>query len=531
MRICTKWLAFIAFLEIAYLIYSFRWSTLAVASLRTVENYKLLGQSVQFHDEGRRHVADSPAQALKLGIPIGSSTTAGWKALRNGSTADASVTRKPAVASSRQPSSGGVVDASVAGGAVGGFLDGVEYGGMGGHRGGDCAKFEGVDFPSDPDWGPGVRDKSGASIYGTGWAQQRLHQHQFPSSCDGKEYVEHGMFRSGIGSNIHISAAVLAHALNTGRIYVWPDDDIHNPWTLGKDKKSIVDCPSGKQTRSYECYFKPITSCKSDGKGPRFTGVAKERGKEKIKGADVVPTMFKALLKCSGYPKDYWRKWWRAQAAAFLVRLSPQTGQELATFRSAVLVGDAIDSGAGLSCGTVGTHVRHGDKYYEAPEYPFEDYWNIFQWLAGSPSADFLKRCPSSPQLVEPFRRFLPAIASKRLYVGTDDPKVQELAISTASGWSLTYMNVTRVQKRMQLMDLRALLGAKEAVMESLLNLHLLLEADALICTWTSNWCRLVDELRMTVAMKANHLSLEINKHCPRFNWVFGQGKGTPDFR
>merc|ERR1719277_1878157 len=57
-------------------------------------------------------------------------------------------------------------------------------------------------------------------------------------------------------------------------------------------------------------------------------------------------------------------------------------------------------------------------------------------------------------------------------------------------------------------MDLAKKMGPKQTVMESLLNMQLLLESDALVCTWTSNWCRLVDELRMTVAMKANRASI-----------------------
>ena len=88
--------------------------------------------------------------------------------------------------------------------------------------------------------------------------------------------------------------------------------------------------------------------------------------------------------------------------------------------------------------------------------------------------------------------------------------------------------------RRRPLMEVQKLLGARQMVMESLcgwpvqafnvvrtqhharLNLQLLMESDAFICTWTSNWygpdpffppricgsravrCRLVDEMRMT---------------------------------
>ena len=97
-------------------------------------------------------------------------------------------------------------------------------------------------------------------------------------------------------------------------------------------------------------------------------------------------------------------------------------------------------------------------------------------------------------------------------------------------GDRMIYMNVSRSDKRMPLMELGKKLGWKEIVLESLLNLQLLMESEGLICTWTSNWCRLVDEMRITVAAKVDDLSLEVNKHCPSFNWVHGGGRDTPDF-
>lgn len=203
--------------------------------------------------------------------------------------------------------------------------------------------------------------------------------------------------------------------------------------------------------------------------------------------------------------------------------------KELSAFREAVLVGE-------MQNGTIGTHVRHGDKYYEAKEYAYNDYQRIFEWIAGAHSPkgpqDIVKKCPEARNYLKPFQQFLPTFRDKHLYVGTDDPQVLQEAVGATKGaWSLVYMNVTRLEKRMPLMDLQKKLGPKQTVMESLLNLELLMESDGFVCTWTSNWCRLVDEMRMTVAMKADHLSFEVSKHCPSFNWVHGQGKPTPDFR
>eukprot|EP00930_Biecheleria_cincta_P096895 TRINITY_DN88668_c0_g1_i1.p1 TRINITY_DN88668_c0_g1~~TRINITY_DN88668_c0_g1_i1.p1 ORF type:complete len:499 (+),score=55.99 TRINITY_DN88668_c0_g1_i1:180-1676(+) len=246
--------------------------------------------------------------------------------------------------------------------------NGDHFGGTDSRNGGDCSVFENVELPLEADeWGSNIRPAKGVSIYGTGWAQRRLREHQFPLQCDGQSFVEHGMFRSGMGANMHISAAVLAHALNWGSIYVWPEDDSENPWTEGANKTSAIECPNGLQTRTYECYLKPISSCKSDGLGPKFIGMAKARGKKTLRGTEVIPDIFKPLLRCSGYPKDYWRKWWRAQATAFILRPNPAMHRALTEFRTKTLVNNVWP-------GTIGAHVRHGDKYYEATEYPFEDY-------------------------------------------------------------------------------------------------------------------------------------------------------------
>lgn len=397
---------------------------------------------------------------------------------------------------------------------------------MNSHKKGDCRKFENVDLPFDAEeWGSNIRPAKGASIYGTGWAQRRLREHQFPPNCDGQKFVEHGMFRSGMGANMHISAAVLAHALNWERIYVWPEDDTENPWTEGANKSSGAECPSGANVRTYECYLKPISWCKSDGLGPKFVGMAKARGKKTLRGTEVIPEIFKPLLQCSGYPKDYWRKWWRAQAAAFILRPNPAMQRALQEFRKTTLVNNVWR-------GTIGTHVRHGDKYYEATEYPFEDYLRVFNWIAGK-SDEVTKRCGGAAKLLAPFSAQLQDLrsSSASLYIGTDDPQVIQEAMAPSLDWKVAFMNVSRVQKRMPLMTLRKRLGPKQTVLESLLNMQLLMESDAFVCTWTSNWCRLVDEMRMTVALKANHISLEIKKHCPSFNWVHGGGKPTADYR
>eukprot|EP00913_Durusdinium_trenchii_P034785 g32539.t1 len=156
-------------------------------------------------------------------------------------------------------------------------------------------------------------------------------------------------------------------------------------------------------------------------------------------------------------------------------------------------------------------------KLRSASEYPFKDYLRIFSWILDG-DKEVQRNCPGASKLLEPFKWQLPRLRTDKLYLGSDDAAVVEEA-RHKFGEKLIWMNVSRLSKRMSLMKVSKALGAKEVVMESLLNLQLLMESDAFLCTWTSNWCRLVDEMRMTVGMKATHLSLEVNRHCPRFNW------------
>merc|ERR1712129_574969 len=70
-------------------------------------------------------------------------------------------------------------------------------------------------------------------------------------------------------------------------------------------------------------------------------------------------------------------------------------------------------------------------------------------------------------------------------------------------------------------------IGPAQMVVESLANLELSLEADAWVCTLFSNWCMLIDELRMTIGGKA--ASPYVNVVDKTHRW--GQSCFTDNFR
>ena len=56
-----------------------------------------------------------------------------------------------------------------------------------------------------------------------------------------------------------------------------------------------------------------------------------------------------------------------------------------------------------------------------------------------------------------------------------------------------------------------------EEYLSMLLNLQLSTQCDAWVCTLASNWCRLMDELRVTIGGKASFLFYIINRFCYSF--------------
>lgn len=58
-------------------------------------------------------------------------------------------------------------------------------------------------------------------------------------------------------------------------------------------------------------------------------------------------------------------------------------------------------------------------------------------------------------------------------------------------------------------------IGPTREALNSFLNLRLALECEAWVATLSSNWGRLIDELRNTVSCGANHIYLDAQQHDP----------------
>merc|ERR1712157_610802 len=96
------------------------------------------------------------------------------------------------------------------------------------------------------------------------------------------------------------------------------------------------------------------------------------------------------------------------------------------------------------------------------------------------------------------------ALRGRGLFVSTEDPQVIHEAAKLAftDDWDVYFTRENRTNANVSVM--RQQRGNGRATLESLLNLELALEADAWVCTLMSNWCQLIDELRMTVGGMAS---------------------------
>ena len=113
------------------------------------------------------------------------------------------------------------------------------------------------------------------------------------------------------------------------------------------------------------------------------------------------------------------------------------------------------------------------------------------------------------------------ARARPPIFLSTEDPSTIEF-FARQPLWDVSYTNVTRKPDiNKSTLSYVAEIGGYEEMLNSLVNLDLALECDAWIGTMSSNWCRLIDELRATVRCKAHGPYLDAVQEYPpqELNW------------
>ncbi|KAG0563996.1 hypothetical protein KC19_8G074500 [Ceratodon purpureus] len=344
-------------------------------------------------------------------------------------------------------------------------------------------------------------------MYGTLEVQHAIWNHQHPSSCEDKKFLLYEAIGNGhgIGSVIHVTSAALLAALNMDRILVLSPQP-HNNWVNGRfcEGMDTID----------ECYFEPLSSCTifdvlgdmeySDENLNKFMEFNQEvyvnsservlrTGIKRINRVQTVPIlnrdtphMFYDLLKRGGIPVDFYY-WWRAQSTAYIVRPTLRTLRELDRRRGVIFQGQAIEPG------TISVHVRHGDK-----------------WKEGKLENDttFFRTAEALLNLNVPGTSGL----QRKIYLSTEDPETVRF-FSSQRDWTVVYTNVSRDAYKdptVSPMNFAERIGWDEEFLNSLLSLQLAVECDGFVGAISSNWNRLIDELRSTVRRKYDRVFIDV---------------------
>lgn len=261
-------------------------------------------------------------------------------------------------------------------------------------------------------------------------AQQLIWKHQNPADCSSASFLRWTPRLSGFGSVVHQIGAFLALALNRGQVLILPDRSL--PW-WGSEHCS---------RNGHECYFVPLTHCEPTANSTVHT----------VNDADVVnemPDVFRSRVEVAGTampdtPDRQIKYWWRAQAAAYTLRMSEETAMYLR--------GRRLD----LRSSDYSVVVRHGLKAKEMRLYP-----------------------------VQKFLAAVPKHAT--VFLVTGDGAVLR-SFRTAFGTNLTVVDRPRNDEDIG--------RGPVALMDDVLELLISLEATHHVGTLGSNSCRLIDELR-----------------------------------
>ncbi|CAI5527653.1 unnamed protein product [Closterium sp. Naga37s-1] len=194
---------------------------------------------------------------------------------------------------------------------------------------------------------PWIRGSDAANLAMTRGVQRDMWRHQFPASCTGRRLMlsRWPNLHHGMGSMVHVVGAYLSIAMRSNRTLVLMP---------GTFERAGRECEDLRQAQQWECYFFPIASpgCVQEAMAAHGRGEAPDiRGndvRESMLGGDT-QVVYLALSSLYGdvdaaklqrgkpwldrpytvqqqnsissmYPDWMMARWWRAQAARFLLR-------------------------------------------------------------------------------------------------------------------------------------------------------------------------------------------------------------------
>lgn len=220
-------------------------------------------------------------------------------------------------------------------------------------------------------------------------------------------------------------------------------------------------------TRGWSTTFQPVTGPTCDNAGsenvittgyPGYDSSTKERGKI----VDMPSSIMKTLAANHGDPYS----WWYGQIMGYILRLQNSTLQKIEDFKKK----------SGYKHPIVAMHIRRTDKKREASYHDVAEYMQHAE--------DFYSRLELTGAAVR-----------RRVFVATDEPNViKEIKTKFPS-----YIVISNEHSANEAFDMKARTKSS-ALSGMVMDIHLLAEADMLVCAFSSGFCRIAYEL-----MQARH--------------------------
>mmetsp|Transcript_5138 Transcript_5138/g.14782 ORF Transcript_5138/g.14782 Transcript_5138/m.14782 type:complete len:436 (+) Transcript_5138:231-1538(+) len=343
-----------------------------------------------------------------------------------------------------------------------------------------------------------VRSGQGEALHGTSLAQRELFRHQNPQDCSNARFLVHKSQLSGIGSMIHQASIALAAALDTDRVMIFQNPDSH---------VLLSDDYCHNMKAMDVCYFLPISNCTKGLQVPadipsldwsKRDSALQVNEKFLLENQGVtwprytVPRRFEKLLEYSHIPAPRRYYWWRAQAAAYVVRLNERAANTVRQLRA-----QRFDRAGSLQ-NAISVHIRRGDKWRESAPTSDAEYDFAATYLYDSNAAS----CQGSTCL------------GRKIFLSTEDPVAIDFFVNHTR-WGVRYVDNPAILKpdtQKWSHEWAAEIGPSKDMLGSLLNLQLAIECSGWVGTLSSNWCRLIDQMRATVGCKAHMPFVDASK-------------------
>lgn len=335
-----------------------------------------------------------------------------------------------------------------------------------------------------PDVIPGIKD-----------VMHLIYKHQFPQTCKGKKFITADHLFNGFGATIHTLGAILGQAIIEDKIFIYTNFSFL--WEKGpycgdqydryiskyinltekrshtKIKRNYSYYQNGKKPFGFDCFFMPISNCSIEDANLNDIKVVNQ-----LNDNHIIPPIIVPIMENLKIPDDLSYFYWRLCASAFLYRPNKLFKKLVKEIETDYLVNpvDHYD---------VSIHVRHGDKIVE------------MKLVYG-------KDCLGALKII----KMLLNKNKLNIFLSTDDQRIINWFVKNTNE-SITYFDFHLGNYNFeQAHKLGSILVA-----QMLANMKHSLFSTYVIGTISSNWNRLIIELRDTLAGYANNYYFEIGDH------------------